>query len=67
MGEHTIEQTSTYKYLGILIDENLNWAPQIDKMCAKLSSVCGILSKVCHFLDRRSLMLIYNSLVESQL
>ena len=67
MGEHTIEQTSTYKYLGILIDENLNWAPQIDKMCAKLSSVCGILSKVRHFLDRKSLMLIYNSLVESRL
>ena len=50
-----------------MIDENLNWVPQIDRMCAKLSSVCGILSKVRHFLDRNSLMLIYNSLVESRL
>ena len=36
-------------------------------MCAKLSSVCGILSKVRHFLDKNSLMLIYNSLIESRL
>ena len=67
MGGNLIEQTSTYKYLGVIIDENLNWVPQIDKMCAKLASVCGILSKVCHFLDRNALMLIYNSLVESRL
>ena len=67
MGGHQIEQTSTYKYLGVIIDENLNWVPQIDKMCAKLASVCGILSKVRHYLDRNALMLIYNSLVESRL
>ena len=67
MGGNPIEQTSTYKYLGILIDEKLSWKPQIDKMCSKLSSVCGIISKVRHYLDRHSLMLIYNSLVESRL
>ena len=67
MGGNVIEQTSTYKYLGVIIDENLNWVPQITKMCSKLSSVCGILSKVRHLLDRNSLMMIYNSLVESRL
>ena len=67
MGGNLIEQTSTYKYLGVIIDENLNWVPQITKMCAKLSSVCGILSKVRHILDRNSLIMIYNSLVESRL
>ena len=67
MGENTIEQTPTYKYLGVIIDEKLNWKPQIDKLCAKLSSVCGILSKVRYVLDRKSLLLIYNSLVESRL
>ena len=36
-------------------------------MCSKLASVCGILSKVRYVLDRKSLMLIYNSLVESRL
>ena len=67
MGGNAIEQTSTYKYLGVLIDENLNWKPHIDKMCNKLASVCGVISKVRHILDRNSLMMIYNSLVESRL
>lgn len=67
MGGHVIEQTASYKYLGILIDEKLNWIPQVDAICSKLSSVCGILSKARHYLDRNALMLIYNSLVESRL
>ena len=67
MGGNVIEQTESYKYLGVLIDEKLSWRPQIEKMCSKLSSVCGIISKVRYVLDRNSLMLIYNSLIESRL
>ena len=67
MGDHEIEKTDNYKYLGILIDDKLNWDLQITKLCSKLSSVCGVLSKVRHYLDRESLMLIYNSLFDSRL
>ena len=67
MGDHEIEKTDNYKYLGIIIDDKLNWKPQINKLCSKLSSVCGVLSKVRHYLDRESLMLIYNSLFDSRL
>ena len=67
MGSHQIEKTISYKYLGVYIDNNLNWKLQIEKLCSKLSSVCGILSKVRHYLDRDSLMLIYNSLFDSRL
>ena len=49
------------------MDENLNWNIQIEKLCTKLSSVCGVLSKVRHYLDRTSLLLIYNSLFDSRL
>ncbi len=67
MGGNIIEQTETYKYLGVLFDEKLSWKPQIDKMCGKLASVCGVISKVRHILDRNSMLMIYNSLVESRL
>ena len=67
MGENIIEETTSYKYLGVIMDNKLSWKPQIDKMCAKLSSVCGVISKVRYILDRNSLLLIYNSLVESRL
>ena len=67
MGPHKIEQTETYKYLGVVIDDKLSWKSHIENLCSKLSEVCGVLSKVRHYLDRKSLMLIYNSLFESRL
>ena len=67
MGGHEIEKTDNYKYLGIYFDDKLSWKFQINKMCSKLSSVCGVISKVRHYLDRKSLMLIYHSLFESRL
>ena len=67
MGDHKIQRTESYKYLGVLVDDRLNWKPQVSKLCSKLSNVCGILSKVRHYLDRNSLMNIYNSLFDSRL
>ena len=67
MGNHAIERTDHYKYLGIIFDDKLNWKLQIDKLCSKLSPICGVISKVRHYLDRKSLMLIYNSLFDSHL
>ena len=67
MGVHEIEKTDNYTYLGVILDDKLNWKLQIDKICSKLSSVCGVLSKVRHYLDRSSLMLIYHSLFDSRL
>ena len=67
MGDHKIERTTHYTYLGIIFDDKLNWKLHIDKLCSKLSSVCGVLSKARHYLDRPALMLIYNSLFDSRL
>ena len=67
MGAHKIEQTDNYKYLGVVIDDKLNWKLHISKLCSKLSGVCGIISKVRHYLDRSSLLLIYHSLFDSRL
>ena len=67
MGGYEIERTDHYTYLGIIFDDKLNWKKQINKMCSKLAKVCGVVSKVRHYLDRGSVMLIYNSLFESRL
>ena len=50
-----------------MVDNKLNWKLQIKSICSKLSSVCGVISKVRHYLDRKALMLIYNSLFDSRL
>ena len=50
-----------------MVDNKLNWKLQIKSICSKLSSVCGVISKVRHYLDRKALMLICNSLFDSRL
>ena len=30
-----VESVSTYKYLGVMIDEKLTWEPNTDLVCAK--------------------------------
>ena len=67
MGGHTIAKTSSYKYLGVIIDDKLNWDLHLAKVCKKLSSVCGILSKVRYYTNQKTRLLLYNSLVASRL
>ena len=67
MGQHQIDRTVSYKYLGVTIYEKLNWKVHIKELCAQLASGCGVLSKVRHYLDRKSLMLIHHAIFESRL
>ena len=46
--------TNSVKYLGIKIDENLNWHEQINNVAVKLNRANAMLSKVRHFLDKKN-------------
>ena len=43
-----LEKCSSYKYLGIIIDEKLNWGKHIEYICKKVSKACGALAKIRH-------------------
>ena len=55
------------RYLGINIDENLNWNQQIYDIAIKLKKANGILSKLRHFIDRKTLKSIYHAIFEPHL
>ena len=55
------------KYLGIKIDENLNWKQQISDIAIELIKANGILSKLRDFIDRKTLKSIYHTIFESHL
>ena len=59
--------TNSVKYLGINIDENLNWKQQISNIAIKLNRANGILSKLRHFIDRKTLKSIYHAIFEPHL
>ena len=60
-----LEQKQCTKYLGIYIDENLNWSNQINNICTKISQGVGTLYKLRHLLSLNSLRNIYCSFVQS--
>ena len=55
MNSIPIEKVMETKYLGLHIDENLNWAEHISKMCCELTKVVGILFKVKNKMPRSTI------------
>ena len=60
-----IEQVKTFNYLGVYIDENLNWRHHLDQISIKLSHCFGILHKLKHYVPFCTLKTIYFSLFMS--
>ena len=63
----TIKQANQIKFLGVRIDENLNWRYHIEEVCLKLSKMCGILYKVRGNLTTEAMISIYYTLCYSRL
>ena len=57
----SIERVYVTKFLGILIDSQLNWKHHIEYTCKKLSKCIGILSKAKKKLHKPSLITLYYS------
>ena len=47
-------QTNSVKYLGVKIDEHLNWKPHIDGIPAKFKKANAVISKIRHFVDQKT-------------
>ena len=60
---NNIERKSFVKYLGVYIDEHLNWEPQIQHVNNKLAKNIGILYKVRKYLNLNVLKQLYYTLV----
>ena len=62
-----LEQCSSYKYLGVHIDEKLTWKPHIEYVCKKVSNACGALYKIRNCVNVDTLIEVYYALVYSYL
>ena len=67
MNKKALQQKDHVKYLGVLLDEHLNWKYQINNVALKISRGIGILAKLKPFLKDNLLRSIYFSLVYSHL
>ena len=55
------------KYLGIRIDENLNWKQKISDIAINLNKANVILSKLRQLIDRKTLKSIYQTMLKPHL
>ena len=62
-----IQRENVTKFLGVLIDENLSWKPQISSVCTKISKSVGIIYKTRHLLNKKLLTQLYYSFIHSYL
>ena len=62
-----IEQVSQIKFLGVTIDEKLNWKSPVKHIHSKLSRSIAVLYKAKQVLDHKSLQILYCSLVSPYL
>ena len=67
LNRKAIEQKDHVKYLGVLMDEHLNWKKQIANVTKKISRGIGILAKLRSYLDPKLLRNIYYCIVFSHL
>jgi hypothetical protein len=63
----SVERVHEFNFLGLMINENLNWKSHINKISNKISRSIGILNKLKYFLPFNAKFFIYNSLILSHL
>ena len=56
-------EKKSYKYLGVIIDSNLNWKEHVNELCKKISRGIGILLKLRNFVKIDILIKIYYSII----
>ena len=59
--------SKSVKYLGIHLDEHLNWDTQINSVLKKLRQNTGMLAKIRHYINSKTLLNIYYAIFNSHL
>ena len=60
---HRIEEVRQTKFLGVILDNKLNWHAHCDYICSKMSKGIGIIIKARNEFNEATLLSLYNSLI----
>ena len=65
ISNHVIERQEFIKFLGVLLDENLNWKEHIEHTEKKIAKNLGLLYKARPFLERNTILALYYSYIQT--
>ena len=60
---HKIEEVKQTKFLGMILDNKLNWHAHCEYICGKISKGIGIIIKARKVFNETTLLSLYNSLI----
>ena len=63
IGEQTIERVARKEFLGVIVNEKLNWHEQIDTQCKKISKNIALLRRAKNYITTDALVIMYNAFV----
>ena len=64
--QNVLNRVRNVKYLGMLIDDGLNWEPHIKQLSLQLSKSSAVIYCLHNFVDTETLKLLYFSLIYSR-
>ena len=64
INKELIDQVDKFKYLGIIINESLDWSDHIDNVQSKVAKRLGLLKRVKHLLPRQPRELVYKTVIQ---
>ena len=67
LNDKLLERSSTVKYLGLLIDDSLNWFSLIQHLSHQLARLSGIFYRLRNYVKKETLCMVYHSLVNSRI
>ena len=67
LGRKLLYPTDSVKYLGVRIDENLNWKHHVSDTAIKLNRVNALLSRIRNFVNVKTLKTIYYTIFDSHI
>ena len=59
-----IERVTKFNYLGVILDEQLNWKEHTDSICNKVNKRLGLLARIRSCLTLKAAKCVYNTLIE---
>ena len=62
-----VQRVNTAKFVGVIVDQHLNWKDHISMISQKISKSCGIIYRIRNNLDIKSKRLIYYNLIHPYL
>ena len=62
LNDKLLERSSTIKYLGLLIDDTLNWFSHIQHLSHQLARLSGIFYRLRNYVKKETLCMVYHSL-----